>query len=312
MKFKLIVILGLASFNLYSGPGSYSGSAVVIQGVAEVRRENLFTCEYGRSRLSPVGLKSADGKMFVVPADTRYEETFFATDLYNECNRVMPRSMSEVSISKVPVREIDPDGELVTGYIFADNYFELYVNGELVAVDPVPFTPFNSSIVRFKVNKPYEIAVKVVDWEEHSGLGSEQNRGNRFHPGDGGFIASFSDGTVTSSDWHAQTYYTSPIYDLACVEEKGSQRLSDKCSSQAVDDASNAYSLHWDIPENWQTSRDYSAWPKATGFTEAEIGVNNKKAYMNFREKFTGAGAGFIWSSNLVLDNLVLLRHRVE
>ncbi|MBF4391740.1 hypothetical protein EAY32_28175, partial [Vibrio anguillarum] len=78
------------------------------------------------------------------------------------------------------------NGEEITGYIFADNYFELYINGQLVAVDTVPFTPFNSSIVKFKVNKPYTIAVKVIDWEENLGLGTEDNRGKAFHPGDGG------------------------------------------------------------------------------------------------------------------------------
>jgi len=50
----------------------------------------------------------------------------------------------------------------------------------------------------------YTIAVKVIDWEENLGLGSENNRGKKFHPGDGGFIASFSDGTVTNDKWKAQ------------------------------------------------------------------------------------------------------------
>ncbi|AKH20992.1 hypothetical protein [Sedimenticola thiotaurini] len=309
---KFILALSLVSLNLHAASSGYTGTGIPIQGAAAVTTENLFSCEYGRSRLSPVGVKSAAGKRYVVPGQVNYKRVNFAADLYNQCNGVTPDSMADVPISDVPVVEIDPDGQVITGYIFADNYFELYVNGKLVGVDPVPFTPFNSNIVRFKVNKPYEIAVKVVDWEEHSGLGSEQNRGKPYHPGDGGFIASFSDGTVTSPDWYAQTYYTAPIYDLTCVEEVGSQRGSQKCSTEARDDASNAYSLHWDIPANWQTSGDYSDWPKATGFTEDHIGVNNKNAYMNFREKFTGAGASFIWSSNVVLDNLVLLRHRVE
>ena len=43
--------------------------------------------------------------------------------------------------------EVDADGEEVTGYIVADNYFELYVNGKLIALDPVPYTPMNSVIV---------------------------------------------------------------------------------------------------------------------------------------------------------------------
>ena len=55
----------------------------------------------------------------------------------------------------MPIVEIDKDGEVVTGFIIADNYFQLYVNGKLVGVDAVPYTPFNSSIVRFRVKRPY-------------------------------------------------------------------------------------------------------------------------------------------------------------
>lgn len=40
--------------------------------------------------------------------------------------------------------------EEFTTDIFADNYFELYVNGQLIAIDPVPFTKFNANLVRFK------------------------------------------------------------------------------------------------------------------------------------------------------------------
>ena len=53
-------------------------------------------------------------------------------------------------------------------------------------------------------------------------------------------------------------------------------------------------------------------WPQATTYTEKTIGVDNQKAYMNFREKFAGAGASFIWPSNVVLDNKVLLKYRVK
>lgn len=54
-------------------------------------------------------------------------------------------------------------------------------------------------------------------------------------------------------------------------------------------------------------------WEENLGLgSEDDIGVNNKKAYMNFIEKFTGAGASFVWSTNVVLDNEVLLRYEVK
>ncbi|AWF80932.1 hypothetical protein BTJ40_08980 [Microbulbifer sp. A4B17] len=306
--------LGLISItaNAWSLENNYSGSGIVVEGAAKVKTENLFSCATGRSRLSPVGTKEAESKEFTVPAEVNYYKQYFATDLYNQCSGVAPSSLKDVNLATVPVVDIDQEGEVVTGYIFADNYFELYINGKLVAVDPVPFTPFNSSVVKFRVNKPYDIAVKAVDWEENSGEGTESNRGVQSHPGDGGFIASFSDGTTTSSKWHAQTFYTAPIYDLGCVKERGEERSSSDCAESPKDPGAQIYSLHWNIPENWKVDNKYLSWPFATEYTERQIGVDNKNAYMNFRDQFYGSGAKFIWSKNIVLDNLVLLRYRVE
>ena len=312
MKIRLLSLLSILSLSLSSAYCEYKGSAYVIKGKAEVKIENLFTCENGNSRPSPLGIQTLNGKEFVVPSHVQYEEKNFVNNLYDECSNTIPTSLAEVDLSNVPIVEIDKDGEVITGYIFADNYFELFINGKLVGVDAVPFTPFNSNIVKFKVKKPYDIAIKAVDWEENSGLGSERNRGKKYHPGDGGLIASFSDGTITNSDWKAQTFYTSPIYDLSCVKEVGNERITKDCSTSGSNEYVETYSLHWDIPLSWESNEEYLSWPKSVQYTEDEIGVDNKKAYMNFQEQFSGSGASFIWSSNVVLDNLVLFRYHVK
>jgi hypothetical protein len=36
-------------------------------------------------------------------------------------------------------------------------------------------------------------------------------QGNTWHSGDGGFVAKFSDGTVTDSTWKAQSFYIAPL-----------------------------------------------------------------------------------------------------
>lgn len=292
----------------------YSGSASITQGAAKAVESDIFECKNGRSRVASIGdITDLEGKVWRVPAKNNFSTGPKAVDLYEECANITPSNISNVDEASVPVVVIDPDGEEITGYIFADNYFELYINGSLVAVDTVPFTPFNSSIVKFKVKKPYTIAVKVIDWEENLGLGTENNRGKDYHPGDGGFIASFSDGTVTGSDWKAQTYYTSPIYDLTCLSEVEEVRLSETCTTEGTDNGENAYAAHWETPNNWMGKEfDATSWPQATLYTEGDIGVNNKKAYMNFIDKFSGAGASFIWSTNVVLDNEVLLRYEVK
>jgi hypothetical protein len=96
----------------------------------------------------------------------------------------------------------------------------------------------------------------LVDWEKNLGLGSENNRGNKYHAGDGGFVASFS-------DWFKKDF-------------------------------------------------DDSSWPSATVYSNDTIGVNNKPAYMNFSELFIRKKAKFIWSSNVVLDNHVIVRKTVK
>lgn len=81
----------------------------------------------------------------------------------------------------------------------------------------------------FKVQRPFTIAMKLVDWEENSGVGTESNRGNAHHAGDGGLVAVFKDAkneiiATTNAKWKAQTFYTAPIKDLLCPSENGTIR----------------------------------------------------------------------------------------
>ena len=301
----------------------YNGTASVSQGPATVVTENIFECDRGRE--APIGTSVAtDGSTWTVPALVNFtDENFpFASDLFNPCTKVEYASADEAlaALDGTDIVEIDQDGEIITAYVFADNYFEMYINGIPVGKDNVPFTQFNSNIVRFKVNKPFTIAMKLVDWEENSGLGSEANRGQAFHPGDGGMVGVFKDTkgeiiATTDANWKAQTFYTAPLRDLSCASEEGSLRLSDACSTEDSNDGTSYYALHWKTPTNWQSADfDDSEWPKATEFTNNTIGVDNKPAYTNFIDVFddSAADAQFIWSTNVVLDNEVLVRYNVE
>lgn len=280
----------------------------VTQGRATTVVTSLLAC--AGSRISGVGtITATDGTVWTVPAATAFTNGLKASDLYNDCSGFRPTNVSGVKLGSVPVVEVDADGQVITSYVFADNYFELYVNGKLIAVDPVPYTPFNSCVVRFKAKSPITYAVRLVDWEENLGLGSETNAGSSFHAGDGGFIASFSDGTVTDSRWKAQTFYIAPLATTNCVVDLADgTRQSSTCSTTPACNGT-CFALHYPLPPNWfaKTFND-SSWPAASIYTEATVGVNNKPAYTNFIPQFSGAGAQFIWSSNLVLDNEVVVR----
>jgi hypothetical protein len=179
---------------------------------------------------------------------------------------------------------------------------------------------FNSSIARFTVNRPFSIAMKLVDWEEALGLGTEKNRSSNFHAGDGGMVAVIKDVNdsiiaKTNENWKAQTFYTSPVKDLSCVREIGMRRTTDDCDQSYSDKGKSFYGLHWELPKDWEKANfDDSKWPNATTYTNETIGVDYKKAYTNFSDIFDHQtlDAQFIWSSNVVLDNEVVVRYSVS
>jgi hypothetical protein len=302
---------------------------MVTQGKAtRILVENLTRCAHPRPkmnlRVAAVGeITATDGTVITVPAVTALQKGLgpLSHDLYNECNQVTPKSSAEVSLDKVPVVEIDPDGEVITGFIVADNYYEMYVNGKLVSVDNTPYTPFNSAIVRFKVKRPYTIAILAVDWDEHLGLGMELfpfigPKQNPWYPGDGGVIARFSDGTVTDATWKAQSFYIGPLEKPEDVVERDNLREVYRYGrmhpfAKRPDCQEKCFAVHYPIPANWQSPRfNDTNWPRAWEYTDDDIGVDNLPAYTRYRDLF--AGARWIWTVNLVFDNVVILRKTVR
>jgi hypothetical protein len=302
---------------------------MVTQGPAnKIVVPNLTKCPHTHPkmnlRVAAVGeIVATDGTVISVPAVTALQKGLGPSsyDLYSECAQKTPKNSAEVSAAGVPVIEIDPDGEVITGFIVGDNYFEMYVNGKLVSVDNTPYTPFNSAIVKFKVKRPYTIVILGVDWEEHLGLGMELfpsagPKKNPWHPGDGGVILKLSDGTVTDSSWKAQNFYIAPLNDPSEVVEKGNEHDTTKLGrvhpvAKKPPCQDKCYAVHYPIPANWESPRFNDLyWPRAHEYTDTDIGVTNLPAYTRYPELFEGAR--WIWSLNLVFDNLVIMRKTVH
>lgn len=164
--------------------------------------------------------------------------------------------------------------------VYADNWFMLYVNGRLVAVDPIQFTPHNVVSVDFLPEYPMTIAVLAKDnADPMTGLeyGSSV--------GDGGFILKFADGTVTNASWKAKNFFHGPING----------------------DTANPQVKQEPLPANWwAVDFDDSAWKNAKEYSVEE--VDPKQPY--FENDFEGAK--FIWTDNLALDNTIIFRTKIE
>jgi hypothetical protein len=84
--------------------------------------------------------------------------------------------------------------------VWADNWFALYVNGELVGEGSVPITTersFNAETFTFEASYPLTIAIEVKDFKEtDSGVEYIGERNQQM--GDGGLTAQFFD-TETGS-----------------------------------------------------------------------------------------------------------------
>ncbi|MFN5795338.1 MAG: hypothetical protein ACK455_11095, partial [Bacteroidota bacterium] len=324
MKNSIVVVIALIVLCCSckkSVTGEYSGTASVTTGLASTTTENLYSKGI---RVAGLGsITATDGTTWTVPAEVNYSNTNFptASDLYNPDGNTFENSTAALAaFNPSNVIEIDAAGEVITAFIFADNYFELYINGVSVGKDAIPFTDFNSSIVKFKVLKPFSIAMKLVDWEERLGLGCEKNKLKKYHPGDGGLVAVFKDaaGNIvckTDADWKAQTFYVAPVKDFSCVTENGTTRNSSNCNTSDVRNGAGYAALHWKVPADWMNKTfDDSSWPNATTYSNATIGVDGKSAFTNFTDVFDDAtkDAQFIWTTNVILDNEVIVRKMVQ
>ena len=249
---------------------------------------------------------SADGRKW--PAPGPIQEGAAAPDIFNNCTGTgdNPNYASEL---KTVV--IDEDGVEITGFIHADNYFELYVNGRFVARDSIPMTPFNSSVVRFKARYPMTYAIMGIDWETNLGLGMEYATWNI---GDAGLIAYFSDGNGTHADWRAETFYIAPLDNPSCVRTTAAGRDSTFCHQGvrptcAEKMPTTCKALRFPIPTDWTSPRfSDSSWPAAIIWS-AEA-VTNQRAYTDYTKLF--GDAEFIWTRNLRLDNLMLARYTAK
>eukprot|EP00595_Chromulina_sp_UTEXLB2642_P003136 CAMPEP_0196765042 /NCGR_PEP_ID=MMETSP1095-20130614/7443_1 /TAXON_ID=96789 ORGANISM="Chromulina nebulosa, Strain UTEXLB2642" /NCGR_SAMPLE_ID=MMETSP1095 /ASSEMBLY_ACC=CAM_ASM_000446 /LENGTH=218 /DNA_ID=CAMNT_0042122259 /DNA_START=32 /DNA_END=685 /DNA_ORIENTATION=+ len=157
--------------------------------------------------------------------------------------------------------------ETVTALVYADNYFEFYVNGVLVAQDPIDFTPHQGVQFTFTatIGEPRTYAVKANDYATSSGY--EYVNTTHAGLGDGALRIKLSDGTVSSTAWKCTTISYGPT----------AASIAAGCSANNLTPCQLSIT---DAPDGWTLSSfDDSKWESASVFTEAEAGWGRSPSY---------------------------------
>ncbi len=181
--------------------------------------------------------------------------------------------------------------------VWADNWFALYANGELVGEDSVPITTersFNAETITFEATYPLTLAVEAKDYTENE-TGLEYIGTDRQQMGDGGVILQVTDTSsgdvvaVTNDAWRALVIDQAPL-NPEC--ESSSDPLRD-CQSSVVE-----------APDGWtEVDFDDSDWASATIWSEADVAPKD-----GYDEIAWDGSAELVWGPDLEVDNTVLLR----
>lgn len=204
---------------------------------------------------------------------------------------------AEPTASVAASAQADGEASTFVADVWADNWFALYVNGELVAEDSVPITTersFNKETVEFEATYPLTIAVEAKDFKE-TDSGIEYIGANNQQMGDGGLILQIADqelgGVVLTStnEWKALVIHQAP--------------LNKECEKDPDPDATCQTSIS-DAPAAW-TAPDFddSGWASATEWSEDAVSPKDGYDEVNW-----SSGASLIWGTDLETDNTVLLR----
>ncbi len=187
--------------------------------------------------------------------------------------------------------------------VWADNWFEMRVNGRQVAEDSVPITTersFNAESFSFKADRPFVIGLVAKDFKEND-TGLEYIGSRRQQMGDGGVILQMRDASgdtvvVSNDQWQCQVTHTAPL-------DKSCEQVSDPVAGQAPCGFETS-----EEPDGWDMSGfDASGWAQADVYTAAQV-----RPKFGYEEITWDKDARLIWGPDLEQSNTVLCRLTVE
>lgn len=193
--------------------------------------------------------------------------------------------------------------ETFSSDVWADNWFEMRIDGTQIAQDSVPITTersFNSESFTFEAERPFVVGVVAKDFKEND-TGLEYIGTRRQQMGDGGLILQIRDAAgqtvaVSSADWACEVIHTAPL-DKSCEASTNPMAGVGACTFDAMEE-----------PDGWDTaSFDASEWPQASVFTAREVSPKDGYDEINWAPE-----AELIWGPDLEQSNTALCRITVN
>lgn len=193
--------------------------------------------------------------------------------------------------------------ETFSADVWADNWFEMRVDGVKIAEDSVPITTersFNAESFTFEAERPFLIGLVAKDFKAND-TGLEYIGTRRQQMGDGGVIVQIRNAAgnsvaVSNSEWQCLVTHSAPL-DKSCEGEPNPVAGQGACAFETMEE-----------PEGWdQAGYDASDWPQASVYSERAVRPKDGYDRIDWVE-----GAELIWGPDLEQSNTVLCRLIVE
>ena len=224
----------------------------------------------------------------------------------------------------------------VEALVFADNYFEFYVDGKLIKQDPFGFTPHQAVKFSFDTDTSSSrvYAIKAKDWAdvstgyEYMSAYKEISSGQKSMAklGSGDLRVLLSDGIVSSSEWKCFTTSYGPTGDDCSNTNFDACRIQNTTEPDGwkylgYDDSKWNNAVEYSDDEaDWGLTPSYdSATRQCSTRTSPVTGKDWNPPYLLLdedecldpREQDWGSSV-FIWQGDLEKDNTILCRIEVS
>ena len=194
-------------------------------------------------------------------------------------------------------------GEAYTAEVWADNWFQMNVDGVTVAEDSVSITTersFNAERFSFDAQPPFTIGLVAKDFKEND-TGLEYIGSRKQQMGDGGVIMQISDSmgevvVVTDSSWRCLVVHEAPL-DKRCAKESNPVAGEGYCGFTQIE-----YPAGWDMP-----SFDDDSWADAAEYSDSEVRPKDGYDRISWDQN-----AKLIWGPDLETNNTMLCRLSVK